>query len=80
MHRATTLVLTVVALSCLTVGAFAAVNYNSSKSNSGNFALNPQDPNASKACTDAGGKVSKLKSGHKVCSINYNASKSNTGN
>jgi hypothetical protein len=61
-------------------GAFAAVNYNSSKSNSGNFALDPKDPNAAKACTDAGGKVSTQKNGHKVCSINYNASKSNTGN
>jgi hypothetical protein len=66
------------ALAALTLtagGAFAAKTFNSSHSNT--IVATPQ---AEKACTDAGGKVSTRKDGHKVCSINYNASKSNTGN
>jgi hypothetical protein len=76
MSRPTTLTLTVVGLLCLMAnGAFAAKSYNASHSNTA-----ITTPAAEKACTDAGGKVSTQKSGHKICSINYNASKSNTGN
>ncbi|MGO8713734.1 MAG: hypothetical protein ACLQUZ_17045 [Rhizomicrobium sp.] len=46
-------------------GAFAAVNYNTSKSNSGNFVIT--NPNDEKACTSQGGTVSS-KNGQKVCS------------
>jgi hypothetical protein len=59
---------------------FAAVNYNSSKSNAGNFVINPGDPNATeKACTDKGGSVSTDPKGdQKICAINKTTSRSNT--
>jgi hypothetical protein len=38
--------------------AFASVNYNSSKSNSGNFTFDPKvDLNGPKLCSDGGGTV-----------------------
>jgi hypothetical protein len=38
-------------------GAFASVNYNSSKSNSGNFTFEPGKDNGQKLCDDAKGTV-----------------------
>ncbi len=46
-------------------GAFATVNYNSSKSNTGNVIIT--NPNDEKACTSQGGTVSS-KGDQKVCS------------
>ena len=62
--------------------ASAATNLNSSRSNI--YKINPNDPNAEKACTDGGGKVSTDENGQKICTkpepanaINLNSSKSN---
>lgn len=43
----------------------SAGNINTSKSNT--FKLAPNDPNAEKACTDGGGKVSTDENGQKIC-------------
>ena len=41
-------------------GALASINYNASKSNTGNFTYNPnQDLNGPKLCSDGGGTVKK---------------------
>jgi hypothetical protein len=33
------------------------------------YKLDPKDPNAAKACTDKGGKVSSDKDGNKICTL-----------
>lgn len=49
---------TLAALAFAADGALAAVNYNSSKSNSGNFTFDPKsDLGAAKRCADGGGTV-----------------------
>jgi hypothetical protein len=51
-------ILTLAAVAFAVDGAFATVNYNSSKSNSGNFTFDPTtDLGAAKQCTDGGGTV-----------------------
>ena len=59
MKRSTIICASVVAAFVLTShGAFAALNYNSSKSNTGNFTYNPnEDLNGPKVCSDAGGAI-----------------------
>jgi hypothetical protein len=49
--------------------ALASINYNASKSNTGNYVLNPKDPNASSACTDAGGTVTRNSKGQNICLV-----------
>jgi hypothetical protein len=56
------------AVSALTVdGALASINLNSSRSNI--YRLKPNDLNAPKACTDAGGTVSTDKDGNRICTM-----------
>jgi hypothetical protein len=55
--------------------AFGAVNYNSSKSNTGNVTVQPKNKCSKGQVWDAAAKKCIAMS-----SINYNASKSNTGN
>jgi hypothetical protein len=60
MKRSTILCASAVAAFVLTShGAFASVNYNASKSNTGNiFTFDPKaDTNGPKLCSDAGGTV-----------------------
>jgi len=68
MKISVTLCASVLALATLALtvdGAFAATNLNSSKSNV--YKLDPNDPNAAKACTDKGGIVSTGAGGQKTC-------------
>jgi hypothetical protein len=59
MKRSTILCASVLAALVLSAdAAFAVVNYNSSKSNSGNFTFEPTvDLNGPKLCSDAGGTI-----------------------
>jgi hypothetical protein len=51
-------IVTLAAIAFATDGAMATVNYNSSKSNSGNFTFDPKtDLGAAKRCADGGGTV-----------------------
>jgi hypothetical protein len=60
------LVLTTLAMSA--AGVFASINYNASKSNTGNFTLlNPSALGAEKACADSGGSVFSDSAGTKAC-------------
>jgi hypothetical protein len=74
-------VVVLAALPPMASGALAqGVNYNSSKSNTGNITvspLDPNDPNAVKACTDGGGVVS-TSQGKTICTVNKTTSRSNT--
>jgi hypothetical protein len=47
--------------------ALAAVNYNSSKSNTGNYTFDPTDAAALQKCKDAGGKAAKQPDGTTLC-------------
>jgi uncharacterized membrane protein len=66
MKRSSIVCASVVALAAFAAGgAFAAVNYNSSKCNC--VALTAQDPTAANDCIAGGGTVSTDKDGTKVC-------------
>jgi hypothetical protein len=47
--------------------ALAAINYNSSKSNTGNYTFNPTDAAALQKCKNAGGKAVKQPDGSTLC-------------
>lgn len=47
--------------------ALAAINYNSSKSNTGNFTFDPTNAAALQKCKEAGGKVVKQPDGSTLC-------------
>ena len=59
MSRKSLIPLLIAVLLCATADdVFASVNYNSSKSNSGNFTFDPKvDLNGPKLCSDGGGTV-----------------------
>jgi hypothetical protein len=59
MKRSTILCASVVAALVLSAdAAFAAINYNASKSNTGNFTFDPKvDLNGPKLCSDGGGTI-----------------------
>ena len=47
----------------------AAINYNASKSNTGNFTFNPTDPAALKKCKALSGKAAKQTNGTTLCIV-----------
>jgi hypothetical protein len=77
MKLSSILCASVVALAGLALtanGAFAAAKVVS-HSNTNNNRLDPNDPNAEKACTDAGGKVSADEHGQKSCDKAFDANR-----
>jgi len=47
--------------------ALASINYNSSKSNTGNYTFDPTDAAALHKCKEAGGKAAKQPDGSTLC-------------